>query len=1655
MKPVRKQPIRKQEGETEVMPARQAPSPAGASVIDDVRGHLRRTLPDPEAGLAADFAGLFLARVPADYLRERDVASLARVTADAFAFLRESRPERVDVRVFNPPADAEGRRAPVTVIRTNVGERPFIVDSIREYLHSRQLTIEHFIYPLLGIVRREGRILRIVPPGDAEQRESLVHCEIARVTDPAILASLQEELRRRLEDVVRATDDFHPMLSALDGTMKRLETRSRQLPELRDQLDEIRAFLAWLRGDAFVFLGHRRYDIADDPAGGEPCVAVEPGSGLGILRDESSSGYVNPVPLASMPDTLRQLLATGPLLLIGKTNARSTVHRLAHMDYIGVKKLDSEGRQVGEERFIGLFTSKAYGDHADGIPILRQKLRWILEDAGAQKGAHDYKEINTIFNSMPKEELFLGSAREIARDVRTALTSYHTTGVQVTRREDPLRRGASFMVIIPREKFSAKARKAIEKAFVDVFAGEVLNYHLAMGGGEQARLHFYLRVRPELLDAVTDLELKRIVRELTRDWVDRVRDELAQVHARDEAGRLARRYGAGFGADFRAVVTPATAARDILRLEAMVADGRTLSIALSNPEDSAVAPGDRVTELRLYLLGPRLVLSDFMPILENAGLRVIAVSPTRLKGPGVPEGAVHTFAVQTAGKSPLDLGEAGAPLVDAILAVSAGDATNDRLNGLVPAARLAWREVEVLRAYASYAFQLGAVPSRDSIVDALLNYPRIARLLLDFFEVRFRPRQWTRERRRAAADEMRAKLLAALDDVYLLSDDRALRHLLTLIEATVRTNYHATGGRSPTRRSGGVPYMSFKVMARAMTSLTRTDLLFEAWVRSARMEGVHLRGARVARGGIRHSDRPDDFRTEVLGLTETQIVKNSVIVPSGSKGGFVILDQPSLSVATRGEVERQYRTLMRGLLDLTDDLSRGTPAAPDGVVCHDDPDPYLVVAADKGTAGFSDIANAVARDYGFWLGDAFASGGSNGYDHKELAITARGAWECVKRHFREMGKDIQSEPFTVVGIGDMSGDVFGNGMLLSRQIRLVAAFDHRHIFIDPDPDPAASFRERERLFHGRGSSWADYDARAMSPGGFIVRRGSKEVELSPEARAALGISADPGKVSGEELVRLVLQAPVELLWNGGIGTYVKASDETHADVADPSNIPVRVDARELRVKVVGEGGNLGLTQRARIEFALSGGRLNLDALDNSGGVSLSDREVNLKILLDSVVRDGRMTARERNRMLRDLADTVSGHVLLDNASQSLAVSLDRERAREGVDDFRQLISELERDGFFDRSREHLPTWEQLLERDEAGSRLTRPELCVLLAHAKLHLMRRLLKGTLIDDPATSGYLARYFPEAARDAAGASGLTAHRLGREIVASQLTNDLVDLMGCGFVHRMMRDSGSSADEVARAWLAASRLSGHRRLIADLRERESEAGTVVAYRWYAELSRVLDRTTRWVLGNAEREEIDSLVGENFATLRELQRIFPDVVSGEDRRTFERLVSEIQEVGPGAEIAPALATLRFLDQLMDILRVARDTETAPVYAARAYYAVSELLEISWLRHAIDSCARDERWEQRAARALNDDLARAHHRIANFSAAAAAERDQRAGGVAHVLTTLRSREVAYFGELLVELRAESTLTLSGLAVAVRAIMVLSERTARATGGREP
>lgn len=1587
------------------------------------------------------FTDIFVSRASREFIATRTESELGALILGAFRFLQESKPDRVDVQVLNPDEEVEGWYAPVTVIRTSVSERPFVVDTIREFLGSGGWAIERSVYPVLGVSRSpDGRLYDVQTSVEGRDRESLVHLEIARVADHETLEHIRAELQRRLEDVVRATDDFRPMLERLDETITRLGERANTIPQRSHELEEAQSFMRWLRNGAFVFLGYRVYDLQRN-ASGPTAIKVQTGSGLGILRDHAASSFTTPRPISELPDSVQAQVQSDGLLIISKTNRESTVHRRARMDYIGIKLLDDNGVVVGEERYIGLFTSKAFSDDAGNIPILRRKLESILEESGLREGSHDYKEIITIFNTMPKEGLFLTPAETVGHEIETVLSVYHTHDVRVTLRDDPLRRGASLMVILPKDRFSGTVRQAIESALLERLGGEVLNYHLALGSGDQARLHFHISADPDrIAESGLTEELADSVRSLIRNWADRVRAGLERVRPPQEAHRLARQYGSAFSAEYQAAVGPDEAVRDILNLESMRADNRTESVLIATPE----APEEpAVSHLMLYRRDRGLVLSDFLPILENAGLRVIGMSPFRVAATEDSEPAVvYRFRVQDPNGQPLDPEATGTQLAKTILAVSSGDAANDSLNALTVLAGLAWRRVDVLRSYATYAFQLEAVPSRQTIPHALRKNPRIAELLFARFREAFHPDGPAVEERRAQLEALREEFRAALDDVDSLADDRALRHISTLIDATVRTNYYRHGGQGGTRRSGGVPYISLKFDCDQMRDLAAHRLKFEVWVRSSRMEGIHLRGAKVARGGIRWSDRPDDFRTEVLGLVETQMVKNSVIVPAGSKGGFVTLRELEDREQQGQEAEEQYKTLVRGLLDITDNLVDGAAVTPEGVVSYDDSDPYLVVAADKGTAKFSDVANGVSAEYDFWLEDAFASGGSNGYDHKIVGITARGGWECVKRHFREHGKDIQTEPFTVAGIGDMSGDVFGNGMLLSEQIQLIAAFDHRHVFIDPNPDPATTFAERKRMFELGRSSWDDYNRDLLSEGGAIIPRNSKEVVLSPQAIAALGLPEDQEPLDGESLIRAVLKSPVELLWNGGIGTYVRASFETDASVGDPPNDRVRIDATELRASVVGEGGNLGLTQLARIEYALGGGRINTDALDNSGGVDLSDREVNLKILLAPAVADGRISQDERNVLLERLTDEVADFVLVDNFSQSRAVSLDAVRLRDRVDDFRDLMVGLEREGILDRAAEDLPTWERLSERLEKGQSLTRPELCVLLSYAKIHATACILDSTLPDDPSTKRYAVEYFPADGVKTVGSGGVEGHRLRREIVAGQLTNDLVDLMGATFVHKVSSDSGRSPADVIRAWLISARLARHDEVVRFVNTNQS-LSTRVVYRWLLGLTRVLERTTRWVLRHSDVDEsVADIVKRNEANLQKLRRGFPSLVRGADKELFESRVKEMVRHGATDAFAHDTITLRFLDHLLEVLVIAREAEADPLEAARAYYRVSDIVYVPWLRSQIFRVAGEDRWEKRAAQALSSDLAQAHHELTAKVMVEA--QDTEIDAATKRLARSEKKALKRLGALIEEIRADGAESLSAFSVAVREVSSLAK-----------
>ncbi|HEX8317341.1 NAD-glutamate dehydrogenase [Longimicrobium sp.] len=1600
----------------------QTSTSARAVTVDELCEHLS-ALRRPDGDALCRFARLFFAKVPRQLLEERGTAQLAALTLGAWEFLRGARPDQVNVQVVDP--EDEGWSAPVTVIRAEVGDRPFIVDTVREYLAAEGLHIHQYAYPVIPV--RRGPAGEIVAVGDeageGASLEALTHCEVARVTDPAQRTAVAEGIRQRLADVVDATSDFPAMTRVLEHEARVVEEYAARFPDRAAEFAEEAAFLRWLGLGNFVFLGFREYAIEGE--GDAASVAVRDGSGLGILRDASTSSYAAPVRVSAMAAGLRERLLGGPTLMVAKSNAESTVHRRARMDYVGVKVLDEAGRVRGERRFLGLFTSQAYGSTVADVPLLRGKLDRLLAASGSRPGGHDYKEIVSIVDALPKDELFEATEEELRAQVQASLAALFTEGVRVVVRANPVRDEAAVLVILPGGRFSAEVRRAIGQLLADRLGGEVVNHYLRMAAGDQARIHYYLTTAPGA--ALPDpRELEREVAGLLRSWQELLGDALRGAGVEDaEAEALTATYGAAFSPEYRAANIPQTALHDVLHLEALRRRGEAVALQLRQPLPGEPAPqGSSI--LKLYLSGERLVLSDFMPILEDARLRVLEVDTFQVRAAGAPDRMIYSFAVQTREGTPIP-DDVTPLLAESLLAVRAGDAVEDPFNGLVLAAGLRWREADLLRAYAEYAFQVGAIPSRIAVARALAAYPAVTRGLVQLFHARFAAE---------GGDEApaRASLADEMEKVSSLADDRALRRLLALIGGTVRTNYFRGGGADPTARSGGVPYMSFKVRSADVDELKKTRLLYEVFVHSSRMEGVHLRGAPVARGGIRWSDRPDDFRTEILGLVTTQVIKNAVIVPSGSKGGFITRRRLADRDAMGEEAKEQYRTLMRGLLDITDNLVGGSVVPPQGVVRHDGDDPYLVVAADKGTAHLSDVANAVSAEYGFWMGDAFASGGSNGYDHKKEGITARGGWECVKRHFREMGKDIQKEPFTVAGVGDMSGDVFGNGMLLSKQIRLLAAFDHRHIFIDPTPDPAVSFEERQRIFDLPRSSWEDYDRSKLSPGALIVPRGSKEVELTPEARAALGLGDEVATLDGEALIRAVLTAPVELLWNGGIGTYVKDREETHAEVGDPTNDPVRVDADVLRCKVIGEGGNLGLTQRARITFNLRGGRLNTDALDNSAGVDMSDHEVNLKILLNGLVVDGSLSEEQRNETLRVMTDQVSELVLRDNVSQSLAVSLDQRRSREALDDFAALIAAQERERLLNREAEGIPTPDEIAERRAEKIGLTRPTLSVLLAHAKMAAKMQLLDSTVPDDPATESYLVNYFPPLAVETAGLDRLRSHRLRREIVTTQMVNDLVDLMGSSFLHRTSRDTGHSIPEVVRAWLVASRISGTPEVRADLAGAEGRYDVEVVYGWLLGLGQVLETTTHWILANvAPGAATDALIEDARSALSALRGNFAKVVSGEDRALFLTQLGAMQDLGVERGLAERLITLRFLPQLLEIVEVSRRGQTDELRAAKAFYAVSEHFATARLRQAVQMAAGRDPWERRFAQALGDDVQRAQRALVTGLLARAG--DGAPAGALERLEAANPRGVRAYRDLLAELRVGNC-PLSAYALAV-------------------
>jgi len=1533
-----------------------------------VLDRLRAMVTPLERPLVDAFARQLFGKSGAELLAAGNAQTWAALTLDAFRFVNAAGTDDLRVRVFNPDVARDGWDCPDTIVQTIMRDRPFIVDTIHECVQKEVGQPHRLMHPIFATERdRTGALQSIGAAEVVGRNESFVHVEIPRLADTA---ALHATLTAGLQEVIAATDDYQAMRARVGAFAEVLRTQ-RMPPPWNEEVDEIADFLDWLAQRHFVFLGFREYQFSGQ--GAERRAGVCHGSGLGILRDDSRSSFAEP---RALPSALRRRLNEPPLLLVSKTNAETLVHRRARMDYIGLKRIDASGVVAGEYRFLGLFTAKAYAEESAQVPLLRRKLEAVLTAAEAVPNSHDYRAIVELFNTIPKEELFGSAAAELGEEIATIRQAEGRDRVRVVCRPDALGRGVFVVVILPREQFSADLERRVEQQLQRTLNGLLLHQHTALDDFERVRLHFYFGADMATQQAATPDQLEADLADLLRTWDDRLIEQLARESSPAAARELAARYVPAFSAGYRLATEVGAAVHDIRCIEAMRAT-RAPQVDVFNDDAAGTT---RFTALKLYLLDEAIVLSEFLPLLESLGLTVF--EEDHLDVPLLNFGTVriHRFFVQ-AGGARLDVDAAEPRLSAAVLALRAREVESDALNRLVLQARLTWREVDLLRAYVGHA-QQAQMAARELLIDALVNHPEPAALLFEAFRTKFDPALLAVARERLPLmPPIEARFFASLDAVESVQDDRILRALWSTVAATVRTNFYMQPSRAGSPARAGEGTIAVKIESAQLAHLPRPHPLFEIYVHAPHMSGIHLRSSRVARGGIRLSDRPDDFRTEVLGLMKTQTVKNAVIVPGGAKGGFVVKRRSTAPTAGSPTIAA-YRSLIGGLLDLTDNLVHGAAVSPPELIVYDDADPYLVVAADKGTATFSDTANEIAASYRFWLGDAFASGGSHGYDHKREGITAKGAWESVRQHFRALGRVADAEPLSVIGIGDMSGDVFGNGLLRSPHVRLRAAFDHRHIFLDPNPDPVASFAERERLFALPRSDWTDYTAALISEGGGVFARAAKKIPLSPAVRTMLGVEAD--SLSGEELIRAILRMETDLLWNGGIGTYVKARGESHADVGDRANDNVRVDATELRVTVVGEGGNLGFTQRARVEYALAGGAINTDAIDNSAGVDLSDHEVNLKIALGRSVEGGLVTADARNQLLAELTAEVCDQVLDDNRRQARALTIDQVRSRARLNEFRELIGMLEAEAQLDRQLEQLPDRDAQRARRATFLGLTRPELAVVLAYTKLHLQHVLVQSTLPDDPFLERFLRRYFPAAVNDRFG-DGVRSHRLRREIIAVTVANWLIDAMGMTFVSRIARDAGAGPVMVVKAWIAVVAVTKAEdvidRMLTGMPALSIEADQHCA----TVLADAFERAVKWVVETQPTDyAVDDWV-EGFALpVETLQYGVNELLSDDDRRRERAVLDTLLGAGTPPSLAQSLMALRRTADLLEIDQIAHELDAEIELAAEVYYRAGDLVDFEWLREVLhDAAARaaDTRWERRALEGLAEALVQARRQL--------------------------------------------------------------------------
>ncbi|MGY2047700.1 NAD-glutamate dehydrogenase [Methylobacterium sp. JK268] len=1541
-------------------------------------------------GEPGDFVRDLFGRVPPEDLNAYAPETLADLALAARQHLAAARPPEAGaaIRLNDVVVERDGRRRDVTVLEAINPNRPFLLDSTLAELVARGYTPRLVAHPILAVERGpDGALLRLAGEttagqGGALSRESFIHVHLDRIDDEGERQGLVDALAQVYADVAVATEDHPAMLARLDEAAAAYGSAPATLPP--DEVAEARAFLAYIRADEFTFLGMREYRLGE----GAEYRGVR-GTGLGILRDGAVEVLRRGRTMVAATPEIRAFLERPEALIITKASLISRVHRRTHLDMIGIKLFSETGQVAGELRVVGLFASTTYTSRAEEVPYLRRKVARVVAEAGLDPTSHAARSLLHVLETYPRDDLFQIEPDLLRRFALAIVSLAERPRVRVLARPDKFGRFVSLLVYVPKERTDAALQKRISAHLAARLGGHISAVYPDYPEGPLARFHIVIGRREETPPEIDPAELEAEVTALSRTWADSLREALADTMDGTRARALGSYYAEAFPPGYRDAYASRDAIPDIAILE-RISPERPRAVALLR---RAGDPETRVA-LKVFSQATALPLSDRVPVLENLGFRVIDERTFLIGRPGAPEADgiwLHDMLLERAGGGPVDLARLERPVEATLLAIARDLAESDAYNRLVLEAGLGWRDVALLRAFGRYLRQLRIRYGQDYLAATLSRHPGIAEKLVALFYARFDPR--AQGDRGAAQETIRAEIEAALAAVTSLDEDRILRRFVNLVEAAQRTNFFQVAAH-------GLPpeTIAFKFRCARVDGMPLPRPLFEIFVYAPRVEGLHLRFGYIARGGLRWSDRPEDFRTEILGLVKAQQVKNAVIVPVGAKGGFFPKRLPPASdrQAWLAEGTESYRIFIRTLLAVTDNIVDGAIVPPADTVRHDGDDAYLVVAADKGTATFSDIANAISIERGHWLGDAFASGGSQGYDHKAMGITARGAWEAVKRHFREIDVDIQSEPVTVAGVGDMSGDVFGNGMLLSRSLKLVAAFDHRDIFLDPDPDPATSFAERRRLFDLPRSSWADYDRATISAGGGVFPRSAKTVPLSPQIRARLGF--DRPEATPAEVMQAILRAPVDLLWFGGIGTYVRASSEGDDEAGDRANDAIRITGAELRARVIGEGANLGLTQRGRIEAARRGVRLNTDAIDNSAGVNTSDVEVNIKIALTTPERDGRLGPEARNALLAGMTGQVADLVLRNNQLQTLALSL-AQRQGAGENGFAtRLMQMLEAEHRLDRSVEFLPSDAALAERAQGDEGLTRPELAVLLAYAKLSLKDALLDSPVPDDPYLSRELERYFPPVLL-ARYPDAVAQHRLRREIIATGLANAIINRGGPTLVSRLADETGAEAPTIAAAYAVTRDAFG----LLDLNRAVDGLDGILSgaqqLALFADLQDLLRQRMVWFIRNEALAEgeggIEAVVARYRDGIAAVGAALAEVLPAGAREALAKRSRALADQGVPEDLAARLAALAELGAAPDIVRVAESTGRPPAAIAATHFALEELFRLSPLIRAARSVPVADTFDRIALERAVAGIAAAH-RALTAEAAATGEQGQAA-----------------------------------------------------------